>query len=534
MNERQHRLSQLLEEVSHELLSNGAADVDAINQTFFALVSAAGSLMPHVDSNSLEVSLQADKLIELLQAQTQLAAVVIEMVGNVDASMIWSVDGSRSCAAWMERKSGRDRKECNRMVRTARELRAAPVVAGQFSLGKLSERHVQLLTQTAKKAPEAFVEAENWLVAQADNLTVREFGQLLDHWHTFANPERAEADAAARYDKRAVHMSAGFDGVGWLDVQFEPIGFEVFSNALSQIQSEFWHADWALAREQFGEAATAADLCRSDAQRRYDAMVEMASRSMSQASSPRMRLPAFVTVHVDHKTLTGRVCELGSGVQVTPGEVARLLSDADIRIERAVFGSTGQVINYGRSRRLFVGYGRRAIQIRDRFCVYPGCTVPAEHCQVDHIQPWSEGGPTNLNNGQLLCPKHHRNKSKHPPKSRLSPPEPQPPPEPQSPLANTGSTSADFGVREQTESWELLDPKKPEPPAAGNAHLRRTVSSVDASANTPAKQVSLQIDANRLNPQTKLKLSFTVEPLDLVIQEYQIILPFHRKRSIRV
>lgn len=393
-----------------------AANVDAVNRQFFELLTAAATLMPHVDVNSLDAGSQAEKLVELLQTQTQLAAVVTELAGAVDASMVWSVDGSRSCAAWLERKSGRDRKECNRMLRVSRDLRATPTVGSAFASGKLSERHVQLLMQKAKKAPEAFEQAEAWLVAQADYLTVPKFAHLLEHWQIFADPNQAEVDAAARYDKRAVHLSSGFDGVGFLDVQFEPIGHEIFANALQRIQSEFWQADWAKARASLGEAVSAADLDRNDAQRRYDALVEMAKRSMVSTGEGVKAAPTIMTVHVDHQTLSGRVCELASGVQITPGEVANILSQVDVKIERAVFDSRGMVIDYGRSKRLFIGAARRSIQIRDRHCTYPGCSVPAEYCQVDHIVPWSEGGETNHANGQLLCPKHHRNKAKHPPK----------------------------------------------------------------------------------------------------------------------
>jgi 5-methylcytosine-specific restriction endonuclease McrA len=35
--------------------------------------------------------------------------------------------------------------------------------------------------------------------------------------------------------------------------------------------------------------------------------------------------------------------------------------------------------------------------------------------QIDHIIPWAEGGPTNTNNLQAICPKCHKTKT------RLSP-----------------------------------------------------------------------------------------------------------------
>ena len=50
---------------------------------------------------------------------------------------------------------------------------------------------------------------------------------------------------------------------------------------------------------------------------------------------------------------------------------------------------------------------RRAVTLRDKHCAFPGCTQPPTACQAHHIIPRSQGGPTSLDNLQLLCPFHH-------------------------------------------------------------------------------------------------------------------------------
>ena len=50
---------------------------------------------------------------------------------------------------------------------------------------------------------------------------------------------------------------------------------------------------------------------------------------------------------------------------------------------------------------------RIAITLRDRHCTAIGCTVPAAWCHVHHKHPWSRGGPTTVDDGTLLCPRHH-------------------------------------------------------------------------------------------------------------------------------
>ncbi|BAU95486.1 hypothetical protein N24_1224 [Corynebacterium suranareeae] len=53
------------------------------------------------------------------------------------------------------------------------------------------------------------------------------------------------------------------------------------------------------------------------------------------------------------------------------------------------------------------------IRARDGHCRFPGCCVPASKCQVDHIIPWDQGGPTAEWNLQLLCQRHHNMKTDH-------------------------------------------------------------------------------------------------------------------------
>ena len=45
--------------------------------------------------------------------------------------------------------------------------------------------------------------------------------------------------------------------------------------------------------------------------------------------------------------------------------------------------------------------------------MFPWCTRPAEACDLDHVIPYSEGGPTASDNIGPLCRRHHRLKTHH-------------------------------------------------------------------------------------------------------------------------
>ena len=50
------------------------------------------------------------------------------------------------------------------------------------------------------------------------------------------------------------------------------------------------------------------------------------------------------------------------------------------------------------------------VRARDRTCQAPGCRRPAHQCDIDHIRPFEQGGPTTEFNLIVLCRRHHRAK----------------------------------------------------------------------------------------------------------------------------
>ncbi|GAA4163928.1 hypothetical protein GCM10022286_25080 [Gryllotalpicola daejeonensis] len=67
----------------------------------------------------------------------------------------------------------------------------------------------------------------------------------------------------------------------------------------------------------------------------------------------------------------------------------------------------GKILNLGDTKRCATPWQRRALAVRDKGCIIPGCTIPARWCEVHHIQPDRDGGPTDILNLTLLCWFHH-------------------------------------------------------------------------------------------------------------------------------
>ena len=90
-------------------------------------------------------------------------------------------------------------------------------------------------------------------------------------------------------------------------------------------------------------------------------------------------------------------------------EAARMLAaDAPSFVRVLTHPETGAVLSVGRDRYRLPEDLRRAVQIRDVTCRFPGCRRPARRCDVDHVTAWADGGVTASCNLECLCEKHHR------------------------------------------------------------------------------------------------------------------------------
>lgn len=114
-----------------------------------------------------------------------------------------------------------------------------------------------------------------------------------------------------------------------------------------------------------------------------------------------------IVLTIPASSLTNRTgaARLADGTQISP-TLARLLAcDADL--VPVTLDGDGNPLDVGRTRRLFTGPVRTALEVRDRGCAWPGCDRPVSWTQAHHIVSWQDGGKTSLDNGVLLCLFHH-------------------------------------------------------------------------------------------------------------------------------
>jgi hypothetical protein len=362
----------------------------------------------HCDSTSIKA---------LVCQHSRLESVVSTALGAHDTSGEWALEGARSAQAWLARSCRLPKAVARRMVRRSRHLGHLPVVAGAFEEGEINAAHVDALAAVRRDdTAEALGRDEALLVKQAKRLRFEHFAKAVSYWDQLADPEGTEEAAEARRARRDVYLEASIEGMYLGSITLDPISGSIVAGELGRIENEFFEADWARARDEAAQNPSIERLWRTPAQRRADALVEMAARSSLVRPEGPHRPPApLFSVLVDWPTLSGRVCELAEGVVVSPGELVPWLSAADF--ERAVMEPSGRV-EVSKTRRMFAGATRRAIELRDRECVHLFCDVPGSRCQADHIVPWAQSGRTTQDNGRLLCGFHNRLRNQRPPPQR--------------------------------------------------------------------------------------------------------------------
>ena len=140
---------------------------------------------------------------------------------------------------------------------------------------------------------------------------------------------------------------------------------------------------------------------RTAEQRRADAfelILDQAAigATLDTVGSPRTQLMLTIPATGDLATLpwTGSVSHATAKLASCDGSLTEIILDSE-----------GVPLQMGHTRRLYPAHLRKAIIVRDACCIK--CGAPPSYTQVHHIKSWADGGPTDLDNGCLLCQRCH-------------------------------------------------------------------------------------------------------------------------------
>lgn len=146
---------------------------------------------------------------------------------------------------------------------------------------------------------------------------------------------------------------------------------------------------------------------RTPAQRRAAALADACAYVLDHGNLPRTggtRPHLTVLVRLEDLEDRARAAVLDLGGTLTPAGLRMLACDA--AVVPVVLGGQGQPLDVGRATRTIPDGLRRAVTARDRGCAR--CGRPPSWCEIHHLHPWHDGGPTALHNLLMLCRACHR------------------------------------------------------------------------------------------------------------------------------
>lgn len=337
--------------------------------------------------------------IQIQRERDRLGALAATIISRWDSSGIWAADGSLSSASRLARDTHCSSRSTRQEIRRARTSRHMPQAVAAVLAGELSVDHLDLLA-AALTPPrrELFARDESLLVDHCRTLTFADAAKAIKYWCQRADDDVAEADSEETPEITGhVHVSTTFDDNVVISGELDPVRGSIFAQELARLEREIYLAD------------TAAGVTRPTSQRQAEALTQMAIRSASTPADAKRPRPLF-TVLLGEESFR-HLCELANGTVLPPALLGRWMADTDL--ESVLFDGPSTVISVSH-RRTFTGALRRAIEVRDRRCTHPSvCDVPADRCDVDHIIPVAEHGPTSQFNGRMQCTTHNRNSAKH-------------------------------------------------------------------------------------------------------------------------
>jgi hypothetical protein len=360
-----------------------------------------------VDTADPDVTDELGDEIAILSAHIHAATHrLLVLIAQFDRLRGWELAGYQNCARWLAVRTGIDLGAAREKVRAARALEGLPLTSAAMSRGELSFSKIRALSRVAS------AENERDLLELARGTTTEQLERIVRAWKKASRADEATAQRE-RFESRAFAVFPDADGMYEVKGRLTP---EVGALLMRAIEA----ATDALFREQRVPGA-AADSERQAAQRRADAVGLVAERALAagfgtpQSGSTAAEAPISgtraeryqVVLHVDRESLSAEGepggAELEDGTAVSAESCRRISCDASV--VRVVHDEDGSVLDVGRKTRSIPPALRRALEVRDRGCRFPGCNL--RFTDAHHVRHWADGGETNMANCLLLCRFHH-------------------------------------------------------------------------------------------------------------------------------
>jgi hypothetical protein len=351
-------------------------------------------------------------LVALTEVRSELDSLVLRVMA--DADDIAAAQGLRDVAAWLAVETRTTHRSARRDLSLARALGEHTHVADALASAALRTEQARAIVDSVDTLPSAVdaetrERAELTLLSMARDHDAKDLRQIGKRILDVVAPEVGESHEEKALADEEARAAAGVemgivedDGHGRCRVWFTGpthVG-KMLKRHLLALANPARHdeaelkdekGDWKTLRRRLGEA-----------------FVEYVERYPTDRTPQTAGVNASIVVTMTLEQLLAdkATALLDDGSRMSAGEARRLACEAGII--PAVLGTRSQPLDLGRAARLFTKAQRVALGLRDGSCTARGCETSASGCHAHHDDPWSRHGRTDLANGRLLCPRHHR------------------------------------------------------------------------------------------------------------------------------
>jgi hypothetical protein len=331
---------------------------------------------------------------------------LLVMIREFDERSGWNWGACRSCAHWLNWRTGIDLGAAREKVRVARALGELPLISASMRKGEISYSKVRAMTRVATAA----TEAELLDFARAG--TAMHVEKLVRAWRRVDRIEEMEHEER-RQATRSLTAYTDEDGMVVVRGRLTPEAGAALLRSLDAA-GEKLYADRRGKRDAAGDDSTAE-------QRRADALGLVAESALAGGLDPGTRGDRYqVVVHVDAEALPAGSERGGSALedgQHVAAETSRRLACDSAKV--VMTHGDGSVLDVGRRTRTVPPALRRALAHRDQGCRFPGCGLRL--CDAHHVEHWADGGATRLDNLIQLCRLLRYRSNRHYSDSRITP-----------------------------------------------------------------------------------------------------------------
>jgi len=352
------------------------------------------------DLHDLAAAATLDRTALLIAARNRIDAELARTVRHAELIQAPEHDGLTSMASWLRGHCRLSSRAAGQLVRNGRALERLRAVAARCAAGAVSGDQVSVLAPVLRPdyltaAAEQDVdldEVDDTLAEVAATRPHDDLGQVVQHYLARLDPDGPEPDPT---EGRSLTIAKHSDGSVSLRGELDAVGGEKLQAAL----------------ESYVQADRPAGDDRSRAQRQGDALVQLCDVALASGQLPILRTvkpQLLVTIPMADLIAPSpgpAAAKTGFGAQLSAARARWIACDGGVT--RIVIGPDGQPLDLGRTHRVVPPHLRRAVEHRDRHCVFTGCSAPSHWCDVHHLVEWQFDGETSLDNSGLLCERHH-------------------------------------------------------------------------------------------------------------------------------